>query len=354
MQVDAILERRLRAHRLTAPARTPVDAAAHLLAVQAQDFAGGRWALGVRTRGAPTLADVDAAFDRGTLVRSWTMRGTLHIVPARDLPWLLAVTGERQFRGAAGVHRREGIDAAELARAERLALAALAGGERLTRTELFATLDRGGVTTSGQRGYHVLVALALRGAVCLGPVVPRPGAIAREQYIVRSDEWLPSPHEPADGIADLFVRYLDGHAPASVRDFAWWSGLPVTLARQAADAAGERVRVVAEHPEPQYAPAGQAPRRSPAAADVVVLPLFDEYYLSYADRTLACTPEDAARVGPGANGMVRALVLDRGRVAGAWTTSRATSGASAVELFAPVDGEALARALERYASFVSA
>ncbi len=71
-----------------------------MLATQAQEFWGGRWALAARTRGEPTVRDVDAAFDRGEIVRSWTMRGTIHVIPARDLAWVLSVTGERQFRQA--------------------------------------------------------------------------------------------------------------------------------------------------------------------------------------------------------------------------------------------------------------
>jgi hypothetical protein len=349
-----LLDRRLRSHRLTAPAATPTDAAAHLLAVQSQDFAGGRWALAVRARGAPSRVEVDAAFERGELVRAWTMRGTLHIVPARELAWILSVTAERQRRAAAAVHRREGLDPGEVGRAERLASLALRGGGRLTRDELFGVWEAGGVVTAGQRGYHLLVALALRAAVCLGPVVPRAGGSAREQYVVRADEAITDAAAPPDPLAHLFERYLAGHAPAGARDFAWWSGLPLTLARRAAEAAGDRVRVIDDDPEPQYVPAGPAPRRAASAPDVVALPPFDEYYLSYADRTRVCAPEDAVRVGPGSNGMVRAVILDRGRVAGTWTPARAAAGAAAAaEPFAPVAEGPLDAALRRYTAFVS-
>ncbi|MBS1674686.1 MAG: winged helix DNA-binding domain-containing protein, partial [Actinobacteria bacterium] len=96
--MTALLTERLRSHRLTAPARTPVDAARHMLTVQGQEFLAGRWALGIRSSGSPTLAAVDRAFDRGEIVRTHTMRGTLHILPASDVRWVLSVTGERQFR----------------------------------------------------------------------------------------------------------------------------------------------------------------------------------------------------------------------------------------------------------------
>ena len=131
MNTSRVIERRLRSHRLSAPAPTIAAAAAHMLATQGQEFWGGRWALAARTKGDPSVRDVDAAFDRGEIVRSWTMRGTIHVIPARDLAWVLSLTADRQHRSAAAVHRAEAIDGDELVKAERLAVGALAGGNRL-------------------------------------------------------------------------------------------------------------------------------------------------------------------------------------------------------------------------------
>src|SRR6187200_2156189 len=107
MDLGTVRRERLRSHRLSAPAPTVAGAASHMLATQAQEFWGGRWAIAARTLGAPTVHDVDAAFDRGEIVRSWTMRGTIHIIAARDLAWVLSVTAERQLKQAAAVHRAE-------------------------------------------------------------------------------------------------------------------------------------------------------------------------------------------------------------------------------------------------------
>lgn len=357
MAPASVIERRRRSHRLSAPARDVVAAASHLLAVQAQDFGAGRWALGVRAAGAPTLRTVDAAFDRGELVRSWTMRGTIHVVRPGDLAWMLSLTAERQRRQAAATHRREGIDDAEAARAENVTRAALRGGGRLTRAELFAVLEAGRVSTAGQRGYHLIVALALRGVVCWGPVVPREGGPTREQYLVLCDEWIRSAATPAHPLAELFARYLDGHAPASVRDFAWWTGLPLTAARAAAEGAGERVTIVEEGADPLYAPAGAAPRRSPRSPDVVALPAFDEYYLAYADRTRVCAPALLDVVGPSKNGMVRPVLLARGEVVGVWTHSLAVGRHEddpVPELLVPgaASADEVGAALARYRAFI--
>ncbi|GAA1470074.1 winged helix DNA-binding domain-containing protein [Microbacterium thalassium] len=349
---------RLRAHRLSAPAASVADAAQRMLAVQAQDFRGGRWALGVRTRGTATIAQVDAAFDRGDIVRSWTMRGTLHIAPARDLSWILDVTAERQFRAAAAPRRREGIDEDDLVRAERVVRSALRGGGRLTRAELFALLDGGGVPTQGQRGYHVLTSLSLRRVVVQGPVVERGGALSREQHIVLFDDWTADAASPDDPVAELFARYIAGHGPATAADFAWWAALPIGAARQAAEAAADAVEQVPGEGEPRFVSASAPPRRSAAASRVIALPPFDEYYLSYADRTGVCDAELLDRVGPGKNGMVAAVLLADGDVVGRWTHAAALAGRRdepAGRLFAPdaATPDEVDAALARYRAFVT-
>ncbi|GAB2833708.1 winged helix DNA-binding domain-containing protein [Microbacterium insulae] len=359
MDAAAVRERRLRSHRLSAPAATVAEAASHMLATQGQEFWGGRWALAARTRGRVTVRDVDAAFERGELVRSWTMRGTIHVIPARDLAWVLSVTGERQARQAAAVHRAEAIDADELVRAEALVRAALGGGNRLTRRELFEVLEGGGVTTVGQRGYHLLVALSLRAVVCQGPVVPRESGPAREQYIVLLEEWVTDAATPADPPAELFARYVASHGPAGARDFAWWSGLPLGVSRAAAEAASDRLSVVGDGHEPQYVAAGPAPRRLASAPEVVALPPFEEYYLSYADRTVPCAPEFLRAVGPSMNGIVRPIIVARGRIVGVWTHSVAVGRHAddpVPELFTADSASAaeVSAALDRYRAFITA
>jgi hypothetical protein len=358
-RVAALRSERLRSHRLSAPAATIAEAAAHMLATQAQEFWGGRWALAARTRGNPSVRDVDAAFDRGEIVRAWTMRGTIHVIPARDLGWVMSVTGERQLRKAAPVHRNEGIDTVELDRAERLVRAALGGDNRLARKEMFTVLEGGGVSTQGQRGYHLLYGLSMRGVICQGPVVPRSAGPTREQHWVLIEDWVTDAAPPADPLAEFFCRYIASHGPAGARDFAWWSGLPLGLSRAAAAAASDRVKVVSDEGEPLYVVAGPAPRRTSAAPPVVALPPFEEYYLSYVDRTAACAPEFLTAIGPGQNGIVRPILVSRGEIVGVWTHSVAVGRHAddpVPELFAPgaaTDAE-ITDALARYRAFITA
>ncbi|QLD12493.1 winged helix DNA-binding domain-containing protein [Microbacterium oleivorans] len=317
MGPEEITTERLRSQLLSTPAPTPADAAGHMLAVQAQEFWSGRWALGVRTVGDARIGDVDAAFEDGTLVRSWTQRGTLHIVRAVDLPGLLAVTAERQERAAAGIWRRVGVDDAVLRAAERAVRRALRPGGRLTRGEFADVLRAADVDPAGSRGNHILSALAVRGVLALGPVVPREGGVSRDQFLVAVDD-LPSAGMPDDPLADVFAGYVRSHGPARITDFGWWAGLPIGTSRRAAEAAGDRV-VEIEVGSFAVRTSVVGPRAS--GEDVVALPAFDEYYLSYADRTIVCEPDLAARIGPTQNGQVAPVLVSGGRVIGTWRHS---------------------------------
>lgn len=346
MKTSQWREERLRWQGLTAPEADVAGAAARLLAVQSQDFTAGRWALAVRTKGDVRLRDVDAAFDRGDLVRAWTMRGTLHTIPARDVGWVLEVTAARQQQQAASRQRQLGIDDAMIDAVVRELTPRLRDGG-LTRSEIFAVLEGIGIDPSGQRGIHLLFAMTVSGVLVQGPVVPREG-ITREQRFVLAADHIRDHARPEDPLAELFVRYVEGHGPAGVADFAWWSGLTLGRSREAAERAAPRVTEVDEG----VFVGSTTPRRAAGRPSVFALGAFDEYYISYADRTVVCAPEHLAAVGPGKNGMVRATVVEHGRVIGCWTHAAAAHTAAPTLFEPPEDPAAVTAALARFAAFI--
>jgi hypothetical protein len=131
------------------------------------------------------------------------------------------------------------------------------------------------------------------------------------------------------------------------------------ISRTAAEAASDRLSVVSDEGEPVYVTTAAAPRRSGAAHDVIALPPFEEYYISYTDRTLACAPEFLTRIGPSLNGIVRPILVARGEIVGVWTHSVAVGrhrDSPVPELLAPgaaTDAE-IAAALDRYRAFITA
>ncbi len=325
MHTSHLRAARLDSHLLATPASSVVDAARHMAATQAQELWGGRFALALRTRDAPTAADVDREFDAGTIVRTWPLRGTLHIVAADDVEWMLSVATDRVIASLRSRHRQLGIDHDDLLSAERTARRVLAGGG-LARREMFTAFEADGQSTAGQRGAHLLLVLALRGVAHWGAVVARPGKDSAEQLFTLNDALPPQREVRGSATAELLRRYLVGHGPATIADFVWWSGVTLTTARAAAVDAGlepdENGLLAAGDDEPVGA-AGSSPR---------LLPTFDEYYLSYADRSVACDAERAALIGPGRNGMVKAAIIRDGTVVGTWTRAGAVTAFDDVPL----------------------
>lgn len=342
---------RMVAQRLVVPLASPVDVVAHLGCVQGQDLPGALASIALRTS-SRSLDEVVAAFDDGHLVRTWTMRGTLHVVGAADLRWILGLTGARMFR--AGARRREqlGIDDGLLEAAHDVVVRRLAGGGRATRTELLAALDDAGLLAGvAQRGYHLLSSLALHQVVVQGPMArTRTGRI--EQQFVLVDEWVADATPPDDCVAVWAGTYLAGHGPASLADLVRWTGLTRTACRVGIAGAPrlEQVEVggdVLHHA--RGLPEQLAGRRADAQR-LVLLPGFDELVLGYADRSCTVRPEHAAAIVPGNNGMFKATVVDGGQVVGTWRRPTRAGALPVVDWFSPPTTsqlDALAEAWQR-------
>lgn len=297
-----------------------------LLAVQAQDYPGARWSLGLRVPGL-TEPDVDAALDAGLVLRSWPLRGTLHFVAAEDLHWLLTLGAARVLAGARARHQALGIDAKTIEAARAAAHDVLGGGRALDRDALLSAWEARGIQTGGQRGYHLLWTLAQTGTLCFGPV--RDGA----QQVVLVDEWVRAPRRLAreEALGELARRYFTSRGPATLKDFVGWSKLPVTDARTGIAVAGPALVAVTIGDTPAWAAAAALDAGAAVAAgSVLALPGFDEYVLGYQDRSAVLDPAHAGRIVPGGNGVFMPTIVADGRVVGTWRR-RHTAAATLVQ-----------------------
>ena len=320
-------------------------------AMQAQDMASGLWSLGVRMPGS-TAVDVTAALERREAIRTWPMRGTVHLVPPADAHWMLELMGVRALAGAA--KRRETIGLAEetAERGVEVLAAALAGGGRLTRAECLTALADGGVEVSGQMGYHLLWYASQRGVTCIAPHV------GKEQTFVLLDEWVPRPHRPSrdEALATIALRFFRSHGPATRQDFVRWTGLTMTDTKAGIAGAGDALTTVRVDGTEMIADPAALDAAPAALDDWVALPGFDEYMLGYKDRALMLDPDHFAAVVPGGNGVFQSTLVHAGRTVATW---KRTLGRKAVtvEVFPLVPLDAAARrrageALEPYAGFV--
>ena len=166
--------------------------------------------------------------DAGAIVRSWPLRGTLHLVAAEDLGWLLALTAPRMLATAATRRAALGLTESDVEHARGIATDVLSGRRVLSRRALLAALEASGVDTAGQRGYHLLGSLAQTGTLVLGPTE---GA---QQTFALLDECVMHPRrlERDEALGELALRYFRSHGPATARDLARWSGLTLADVRR--------------------------------------------------------------------------------------------------------------------------
>jgi hypothetical protein len=357
---DQVLAWRVHQHRLGVERGDAVDLVGHLAGVQAQVASSAAQVLAVRGAG-----DVDLDHllwhDR-SLVRTWAMRGTLHLLPSAEWATWVAVLRTREWRITPGWVRHHGVTEAELDAVTAAIPEALAG-EPLTRDELAERVAAiTGHTHLGEQlrsGWAaVLKPAANRGLLCQGP--PREGNVTFTDPTrwLRGDgaepDGLAEP-DPDDAMAAVLHRFLDAHGPATRDDLARWLGVTPKAARLVLAAHAEGlVEVTVEGHRAWMTAAGAA-----AAADarptggVHLLPGFDPYVLAPVSHRAHTIPDGRLDEVSRKAGWISPVLLVEGRVAGTWEPQR-TGDTTTVTVtpFATLDAAvvvaARARLEERY------
>ena len=307
-------------------AASPAEVVRSMMAMQAQDFAGAKWSVGVRLPGS-TEAQVDRALAEGSIVRSWPMRGTLHFVAPEDLGWILKLTTDRLIAGAARRLAALELDEKQLETARAAAQDALHGGRALTRVQMHDVFAKAGVSPRSQRGYQILWYLAQTGTLCFGPPQPK------QQTFVLLDEWVSKPRrlERDEALGELAERYFASHGPSTLKDFAWWSSLRMKDARTALAVASPRLAEMEVEESTYYlspdADAGPgAGAGEPTMPATMALPAFDEFLLGYQDRSAQVPIEHAGKVMPPGGGTFLPTIVAEGIVVGTWTRTSTARG----------------------------
>ncbi|MFC7272572.1 winged helix DNA-binding domain-containing protein [Paractinoplanes rhizophilus] len=319
-------------------------------AMQSQDANSMLWSLGARLPGW-TMSDVNDALEKRTVLRTWPMRGTVHLVPAADAHWMLELMGVRALAGAEKRRATIGLDAATADRAVALLGDALAGGRRLTRSECMATLASGGIEVSGQRGYHLLWYASQQGVTAIAPHV------GKEQTFVLLDEWAPAPSRPsrAEALGLIALRYFRSHGPATRKDFAGWTGLTMADCKTGIAVAGDALAAVDVDGVEMIASAAALGSASPFRG-WLALPGFDEYMLGYKDRSLMASPAELAAIVPGGNGVFQSTLVRDGRVVATWKRVLGSKGVTVTVLpltsLSERDHRAIEKALTPFADFL--
>jgi hypothetical protein len=315
-----LLTARLRNQQLVdSTRRKPVQVVSWLCAMQAQDFPGAKWGIGLRAPGCQD-ADVEQAFNDGLILRTHVLRPTWHFVTPEDIRWLLALSAPRVQAVNAYYYRQLGLDAKIFLKSCAMIHRVLEGGNTMTRAELGVTLKRARIPADGLKLGYLMMHAELEGVICSGPRRGKQFTYA----LVEERAPKAKTKERDEALAELAKRYFASHGPATVRDFAWWSGLTVKEAQQATDSV---------HPILESSSIGGSTHWSAEDArggskgmGAFLLPNFDEYLIAYKDRAVVVDRERAANIAARTGGaFANHLILD-GRLAGGW--SRTLNGNS--------------------------
>jgi len=328
----------------------PGDVVTWLGALQAQDYLGTLWAIGLRMTNANERRIEQAIADR-TIVRTWPMRGTLHFVAPQDVRWLLELLAPRTITKSAGRYRQLELDEATFTRSKEVFANALQGGKQLTRDEMVQLLEQANIATASQRGYHILGRSALDGLICFG------APSGKQQTFTLLDEWVTPTNRLArdEALAELARRYFTSHGPAMLSDFVWWSGLTITDARAGVDLAKSHLDQAMIEGQ-RYWFSAAMPSKKDHSDPLYLLPGFDEYMLGYMDRRASLDALHTKKIQPGGNGVFSPTIVIDGKVTGTWKRTF-KKGMVVIELapfrpLTPAEINAFSSAAHRYGEFL--
>ncbi|MEJ2555931.1 MAG: winged helix DNA-binding domain-containing protein [Anaerolineae bacterium] len=327
MAAATIIHPRLAQQRLSQdPFHTPGEVVAWLGAVQAQDYLGAKWALGLRVQDA-TDDMIEQAFTDGTILRTHVMRPTWHFVTPADIRWLLELTAPRVNAVNAYMHRQLELDDALFGRSNAVIAKSLQGGQLRTRAELGAVLAEAGLVAEGPRLSYIMMPL-------LDERVPYARRLQRDE-----------------ALAELTRRYYTGHGPATIRDFAWWSGLTVADVKAGLDMVASDLTQSVIDGQTYYFSASMPPGAD-ATEVAFLLPTYDEFLVGFSsfDKSRTGGQDISQKV------VFNSMIVIGGRIAGSWRrTFKKEAVIIEIAPFAPLtaaEDAAIADAAQRYGDFV--
>jgi hypothetical protein len=310
LTVEQLLALRQQSQHLDTSLTDAVELAQAVCGLQAQDVNAALLSFRARTTDL-TAADVRSAwFDQGKLVRTWCMRGTLHLVARDDLRWMLPLFGPEFIKKTKRRYEQLGLSEADCLRAVDIIGERLAADGALTREELAGHLSREGIPTEGQAIIHLIRRAALSGTTCYGPY--RGG---KETFILLDLE--PSDMNEQQLWNQLARRYLAAFGPAQPEDLARWSGLSISKVRRAFDRLSDQLVSVQIEGQIYQMIGNQAPPPHTPEPHIRLLPAFDTYLLGYQTRDLILERHFAERVYPG-GGLIHPTVLANNHLIGTW------------------------------------
>lgn len=291
--------------------KTVKDIVGWMGAMQAQDYAMSKWAIGARL---PNSTDkvIQAAIDKGEIIRTHLMRPTWHLVSADDIYWLLELTAPRIKASAKSRHNELGVTESLQKKCNAIITEALTGGNHLTKEELAPRFEEANIDINSNRFYHFMLCAELDGIACSGAIK------GNKQTYALLNERVSKPKSLTreEALKKIAHKYFSSHGPATLQDFSWWSGLSVSDARNALDMV--KSNFVSETVGAEtYWFSNSFSKFTNDNHRAYLLPAYDEFIISYKDRSPSLQLENHPKAVSN-NGVFKPVIVINGQVAGLW------------------------------------
>jgi hypothetical protein len=340
------------------------DVVGWLGAVQSQEYQPALWSLALRLPD-PTQLALERAFDAGRILRTHVLRPTWHFVRPADIRWMLALTRDRVSAASAAYFRRSGLDDAQRRKARRAIERAFRDESALARTGISAALGKAGIAEpTGHRLMFLLMDAELHGVICSGPRIGKQMTYAlldaRLQSRGKERKETDAPSTRDEGVAELSRRFFTSHGPATLRDFAWWSGLTQTDARRGLEMLDRPAgRVELDGARYWFIDSDRTVgpmHRLTTERRALMLPTYDEFVVAYQNRAALFGRQPLTAATPGNRGAFTSVMALDGQLVGTWRKS-VTAGRSAITVsphapLAPRARRAITAAIARYRRFL--
>jgi hypothetical protein len=346
MKTTALLELRLANQQLSAHNFSkPEEVVAWMGALQAQEYAQSQWAIGVRLPGLQDT-DIEQAIAEKRITRTWCVRGTLHLVHANDVHWLLTLLAPRIISGSATRYKNLELDEKTLQKTQTILSRTLKNNEPATRDELTAVFHKAGIEAKGERLTHILYRAAMDQLICIGPKRGNTGTYT----LLHAPVAKPFKDRPA-AVTELAKRYFLSRGPATLSDFVLWCGLTIKEAREGLEAVKPLLTSFTLQQKEYWMNAQQPATAKP---DLYCLPGFDEYVLGYEDKSHFLDAQHKGAVYT-TNGIFNPVIVHKGAIIGTWRrTFNKDTVIVELQPFKPLPAATLKKistALQPYASF---
>jgi Winged helix DNA-binding domain len=291
--------------------KTALEIVEWMGAMQAQDYAMAKWAVGLRLNNS-TDEMVEAALAKGEIFRIHLMRPTWHFISAKDIYWMIELTKPQVKSFIKSRHRELELSDPILSKSYNIIGNALLNGLYLTREDLAQGFEKAKIRTDGNRLSHILHSAELEGIICSGPRIR-----GKHSYALLSERVpIKKILSREESIAELTKRYFKSHCPATLYDFTWWSGLSVKDAGRGLESLKPEFVTETINSKKYWFP-NSFTENGKNESSVRLLPAYDEFLISYRDRSASLLLVDDKRT-ISSNGVFYPVVIENGNVVGLW------------------------------------